>query len=272
MTEEDESWRKELQEAKSYHDMEVIFRRLWPMLFPKPFRKPLFDFPDTVIHAAESTVKKHPHYAAAKSGDAEAATILVTETYSREAAKATRDMLHGHQPTLVSAHAYEGEGINAIPETFAEFLASELDLPVESGIVQINMVGHTGANGFARLARQPVFDGEVTQGQEYFLVDDFVGMGGTLANLKGYIESKGGIVVGATVLTGKPYSAKLALDKNTLQELRDKHGKELEQWWREKFGHAFDCLTQSEARYLLKTADADTVRNRIIEAEQEGNR
>lgn len=63
----------------------------------------------------------------------------------------------------------------------------------------MNVVGHTGANGFLRLARQAVFDGEVIAGAEYLLVDDFIGQGGTLANLKGYIESSGGIVLGATV-------------------------------------------------------------------------
>lgn len=166
----------------------------------------------------------------------------------------------------------EGDGVNAIPETFAEKLAEKLGLEVESGIVQTNMVGHTGADGFGRLARQPQFDGAVQEGKEYFIVDDFIGMGGTIANLKGYIELKGGIVIGATVLTGKSYSAKIAPDRDLIQELRDKHGKELEDWWKEKFDHSFDCLTQSEARYLLKTENADRVRNKIAEAEQEGNR
>jgi hypothetical protein len=34
------------------------------------------------------------------------------------------------------------------------------------------------------------------------------------------------------VLTGKPYSARLALDANQLQELRDKRENELESWWK----------------------------------------
>ena len=38
-------------------------------------------------------------------------------------------------------------------------------------------------------------------GAKYVLVDDFVGMDGTLANLKGYIEFKGGKVVAAVCLT-----------------------------------------------------------------------
>ena len=263
-----EWWKKAVKDAKSISDIELVFRRLWPGLFPKPFRKPLFDFPDVVIHASETSVKKHPSYAAAKAGDAEAATALAEDTLNPDAIASLKDFLHGRKPILISAHAFESEGVNAIPEAFAEILASKLGLQIESGIVQINTVGHTGANGFTRLARQPAFDGEVIEGQEYLIVDDFVGMGGTLANLKGYIESNGGIVIGTTVLTGKPYSAKIALDRVTLKELREKHGKDLEYWWQKKFGHTFDSLTQSEARYLLKTENADRIRNKIATAEQ----
>jgi len=103
-----EWWVNAVKDAKTLSDIEFVFRSLWPGLFPKPFRKPLFDFPDVVIHRA-------------------------------------------------------------------------------------------------------------------------------------------------TALTGKPYSTKIAPDRNLLQELRDKHGKELEDWWKERFAHTFDCLTQSEARYILKT-------------------
>jgi hypothetical protein len=68
----------------------------------------------------------------------------------------------------------------------------------------------TKAGGFHRLAHQALFFGEVISGQFYFVVDDFVGQGGTLANLIGFIHSRGGSVLGATVLNGKPYSVKLA--------------------------------------------------------------
>ncbi|MHB8092815.1 MAG: phosphoribosyltransferase [Syntrophales bacterium] len=192
---------------------------------------------------------------------------LINDTFNPDAVEALKALLHGRKPILISAHAMEGEGVNAIPETFAEKLADKLGLDVESGIVQTNIVGHTGSDGFGRLARQPQFDGKVTEGNEYFIVDDFIGMGGTIANLRGYIELKGGIVIGATALTGKPYSAKIAPDRNLIQELRDKHGNELEDWWKERFTHTFDCLTQSEARYILKTENADRVRNKITEAE-----
>lgn len=231
-------------------------------------RTPFFGFPDVIIHAPETAVKKHPRYKEAKSGDNEAAFELVQATINAEQVERLRILLNGRKSLLTSAHAYEAEGVNAIPEVFADELAQRLGLAVDNGIVQTNVVAHTGANGFGRLARQPFFEGTVTAGQEYVLVDDFVGMGGTLANLRGYIEAYGGRVLAAVALTGKPYSAKLSLEQEQLQELRDKHGKNLETWWQESFGHAFDCLTQSEARYLARTKDVDTIRDRIAEAKQ----
>ncbi|WP_296488945.1 phosphoribosyltransferase [Rhodoferax sp.] len=108
--------------------------------------------------------------------------------------------------------------------------------------------------------------GTVTPECEYVLVDDFIGMGGTLANMKGYIESQGGKVLAAVCLTGKQHSAKLAPSAERLTELRNRHGNELEHWWIEQFAHAFDALTESEARYLARTEGADTVRSRIAAA------
>jgi hypothetical protein len=75
----------------------------------------------------------------------------------------------------------------------------------------------------------------------------------------------------AVALTGKPHSARLRLTQNSLDELRSKHGTELEKWWQERFDHAFNALTESEARYLIRTPDAATIRDRIAAAEQAGN-
>ena len=82
----------------------------------------------------------------------------------------------------------------------------------------------------------------------------------------GYIARNGGIVRGAITLTGRPYSAKLALQSETLGELRAKHGHEIEEWWRENSGYGFECLTESEARYLIRAEDADTIRAKLSAA------
>ncbi|WP_428101851.1 hypothetical protein [Candidatus Rariloculus sp.] len=102
------------------------------------------------------------------------------------------------------------------------------------------------------------------------MIDEFIGQGGTLPNLRGWIEKQGGNVIGAVGLTGKPYFAKLDPAKEQLHELRQKHVPNFEKWRREHFGRAFDCLTQSEARYLARSPDVDTVRNRIAAAMREG--
>jgi hypothetical protein len=231
--------------------------------FVQPPRTPWDHFPDVLIHASESAVKQHPAYTAAKSGDGRAALALINDTMSDVQNQRLQELINGLRPTLVSAHAYEKEGVNAIPEIFADELSKALGWPVDSGVLQVNVVSHTGADGFSRLARQAEFAGAIQAGCGYVMVDDFVGMGGTLANLRGHIESNGGKVLAAVSLTGKPHSAKLAPTPERLQELRAKHGTKLEHWWIEKFAHGFDALTESEARYLTHTETFDAIRNRI---------
>jgi hypothetical protein len=232
----------------------------------KPPRVPLVNFPDIGLHAEEVAVKRHPQYRAAKGGDMLAAAALVNEFINDDVVLQLQTSLTDRQIELVPIHALESEGVNEIPEEFAKLLSSRLTLNINHSIVQSNSVGHTGASGFKRLAHQASFAGEVIPGRRYFLVDDFVGQGGTLANLMGFLVSGGGHVLGATVLTGKTYSAKLAPDDTLIRSLRDKHGTEFETWWREQFGFGFDCLTRSEARYLEKSPNADAIRDRLVEA------
>ena len=81
------------------------------------------NFPDVLIHASESAVKQHASYWEAKTGDAVAADSLVRDTLNPMQIDALAALLKGHHPILVSAHAYEQNGVNAIPEVFADELA-----------------------------------------------------------------------------------------------------------------------------------------------------
>lgn len=233
-----------------------------------PVRTLWTNTPDVVIHAGESAVKKHPEYAAAKGGNIPAAGRLVRELVTDDTIKRIRRLVGDEEPLIAAVHAAESESTNVIPVALAVRLARELNLPLDRGIVQINRVSHTGSSGYHRLSTPPLFAGDVTKGRAYLLVDDFVGQGGTLANLRGYIEDHGGRVIGATVLTGKSYSARLQLTQSTLKRLRKKHGKALENWWQQEFGFGLDRLTESEARYLERSNDVDTIRDRILEAKQ----
>lgn len=235
---------------------------------PNPDRAPWAPgFPDVLILSGESAVKGHPDYAAAKTGDAISAAHLVAELVTDEGASGLEVLIGGRRPILASIHAQEAAGINAIPEALADLLALRLGLTTDETIVQVNVVSHTGAGGFARLARQALFEGDVQAGADYLIVDDFIGQGGTIANFRGHIVARGGHPIGAVVLTGKAHSAKLALSAEQLKALRGKHGA-LEAWWTERFGFDFSFLTESEARYLVRSADADTIRSRIAAAQQ----
>jgi len=153
---------------------------------------PLFDFPDVILHAEELVVKKSFYYPAAKGGDADAADLLVANMIRRDCVPSLMTLMGFRPVQLLPIHALESKGVNEIPAAMAKLLAERLDFPVEASIVQANTVGHTGASGFQRLANQACFVGEVKRGEHYLILDDFVGQGGTLANLIGYIESQGG--------------------------------------------------------------------------------
>ena len=229
-------------------------------------RFPWNGFPPVVIAATQSAVKQHLEYEAAKTGDVPSAKRLAAELTANGIVGTIRDLIAGRPCVLVPVHALENQGYNRIPAAFAEFLSERLGLDVELEIVQANVVNHTGASGWERMSRPPLFDGPVRVGSNYFLVDDFVGQGGTLANLRGYLIHGGGTVIGATTLTGRADSATLGLQAETLRNLRGKHGEAIENWWQTIFGYRFECLTESEARYLLRVEDADTIRMRLTEA------
>ena len=260
----------------AYHDLcsEIEQARTDLKEMKPPPRVAWRDFPDAVLLAAETPTRRHPEYRAAKSGDAVAAANLVRALVDESRIAAVRSMLDatcgGAVPVLVSAHAYERDGFNAIPAALAKLLSEHLNIRYDTTVVQTNVVSHTGAGGYARLARQAAFGGSVERGRRYVMVDDFIGQGGTLANLRGWVERRGGAVAGAVSLTGKTYSARLNPSEAQLHELREKHGPDFETWWREHFGHTFDCLTQSEARYLARSPDADTIRSRLAAAVREG--
>ena len=263
----------------AYHDLRSEIEQAEADLkeMKQPPRVPWEAFADAVLLAGESQTKQHPEYAGAKaSDDAVAAANLVNSLVDETGIAAVRGLIaavsESGDPILVSAHAWESQGLNAIPAALTRLLSERLDIPREITIVQTNVVSHTGADGYGRLARQACFDGPIEADREYVMVDDFIGQGGTLANLRGWIEKQGGKVVGAIALTGKPYSAKLNLSQEQLHELRQKHGSDFEKWWKAHFGHAFDCLTQSEARYLARSPDVDTIRNRLAAAKQGGSR
>lgn len=133
----------------------------------QPYRIPLIGFPDVVLHAEESAVKKHPGYAAAKGGDdlsayGVAADLIDWTCLGSQGRLGA--MVDAKDIELVPVHALESAGVNEIPMAMAKLMAADMELTVNSSIVQLNTVGHTGATGFQRLANQAGFAGAVVPG------------------------------------------------------------------------------------------------------------
>ncbi|MFZ4748311.1 MAG: phosphoribosyltransferase [Sphingomonas sp.] len=183
------------------HDPVLAFqqadRHFDPMNDESPTRLPWpANFPEVVIHTDVRSRDNHPEYAAAKSGDADAGLMLAADLLSPEGL-ARIQALVGDRPTLllpVVADELTGlTGFNAIPDAMAQVLGNKLGLEVIAGeIVQTNKVGHTRAPAFQRLVTPATFEGHVQPGANYVLVDDHVDLGGTLANMRGYVEARGG--------------------------------------------------------------------------------
>lgn len=231
------------------------------------------EFPDTVLAHPLSFLNNHPDYAAAKAGDDAAALRVARDAMTPEFMEQVRALIpEGSRPRIVPVLAIEGAGKNRIPLMAAEVLAQRLGLETDTRPVQAQKVGRTQSNALERIANQPTFAGEVVSG-DFLIIDDTLTQGGTLAQLKTHIEDSGGRVVGAVALTGKNYSRKLALQPNTLAEVRGKYG-DLESWWRDTFGYGFEGLTQSEARTLLTfdkgQLSPEQLRDRVAAARDAG--
>ena len=224
-------------------------------------------FPDVVIHTTLAMRDPRPGYADAKSGDPDAALTLSQDLLNAEAVEALRDLVGGSEAILLPITALEVAGFNAIPDAMAQILANKLGWRVSVGeIVQNNRVDHTRARSFNRLVTPAAFEGRVVPASDYVLIDDHVGLGGTLANLKGYIETNGGRVVAMTTLTESREARHIALQREALDMLREQHGEGLKNLWQEQFGHGLDCLTNVEGGILRREQTLESVRDRLAQA------
>lgn len=224
-------------------------------------------FPDVVTHTDVKTRDASPFYAAGKAGDAEAALSLALALQSPQAIARIRDIVEGRNPILLPVVADETTGFNAIPDALAQALGRELGLDVATGtVVQTNKVGHTRAPSFQRLVTPAEFDGPVEEGRDYVLVDDHVGLGGTLANLRGYVESKGAVVIAMTTLTESRNARTISLQRATRDMLWDKHGQALDQLWQDQFGYGLDCLTDIEAQNLCRQPSVAAIEDFLAQA------
>ena len=234
-------------------------------------RAPWGDFPPVIRNGDLHASKKEPEYQAAKAGNTPAAFNLVERLLTDDTVEKIRRRIRDSKPLVLPVLAVETSGNNKIPLAMAKVLARRLNLEVESNIVQSERVGRTGTDANHRLAFNPSFEGEVKTGQAYLIIDDTLLMGGTIASLRGYIENRGGRVVGVSVMDAQEGAVDIAVKPKMLAAIENKHGPSMNQFWQENFGYGIDKLTQSEAGHLRRAASVDEIRDRLVKARYEGS-
>lgn len=232
-------------------------------------RAPWGDFPRVVRNGDLGSLSNEPEYQAAKQGDTEAALTLVDRLISDDTIAQLKTLIGDEKPRIVPVLAVEAAGNNKIPAMMAAVLADRLGLEVETDIVQREKVARTGSGSDHRLAFNPTFEGNVSAGQKYIVVDDTLTMGGTIASLRGYIENNGGKVMAASVMTAHEGALDLAVKPKMLAGINQKHGPAMDAYWKESFGYGIDRLTQGEAGHLRAAPSVDAIRDRIAAARHE---
>jgi len=215
------------------------------------------------IYESDADLKAHDAYQRAKAGDAKSALTLISDLALEKIYQQAGRF--GSDGIFVAPFAREASGDNAIPQVLSEVFAGVCGSVADQEIVQVTKVYHTGADPMERLALRPEFDGSVQVGGKYILVDDVTNLGGTLAELSHYIQSKGGVVKDVAVLVNAARNKAFKPDRKTVRTLKERFGNEII----EIFGIHPDALTANEAQYLVGFRSVNEIRNRLLKAKQE---
>ncbi len=239
-------------------------RTAWPTDFPKVFAA-----------TTEEGLRNTPEYQAAKNGDVTAATKVARALVTDAMVEQIRKRLGDQKPKIVPVVAQNGAKKNKLPIALATVLAQRLGLEVETNVVQSNMPMRTGSGVNHRLANHPRFataEG-FTPSESYLIVDDVITTGGTIAGLRGYLETEtGGKVLGVSVLGARSDRLVLPVTDDTIRRIRQKLGSRIDTILQEELGYGLERFTEGEARALLSSESADEVRTRIAGARIGGGR
>ena len=198
----------------------------WPPEFPQVMRFVDRDFANDGDFPLD-LVKSEPDYLAAKyHADKEAAARLVEKFLAQDVNIKQLAYLKSSFPdaVIVPVRADDDKSTNRIPTVLAGYIENKTSLEFDTGIIQINKTARSGSDGWHRLAFRPKFDGYVQAGRPYILIDDVFAYGGSLNELRRFIEKNGGRVVQMATLTLGRHGNVIALQPKTRDILLYKFG------------------------------------------------
>jgi hypothetical protein len=164
----------------------------------------------------------------------------------------------------------DGGRYNALPVAVGAVLAKQIGARLWLDVCQINKVDHTVARAQGRLQNQPTFGGIPPKGK-CLICDDVVTYGSTLANLRGFLISRGAEVLAGTAIGAAYGSTKLAPELSLIVKLRRRYGEELERCT-ETLGFGSNCLTAREAHFLAGMRTIERVRDCLAQGVGPANR
>ena len=231
-------------------------------------RAPWNDFPPLIRNGTLEELKNSENYQAAKAGDSKAALSLVQSLLNEQTIAEIQEMAGGREPVIVAVRAEESAGRNKIPFMMARALSSQTGWQVDTKLFQANFAGRTGTDAVYRLVNPPIFNppifrGDVQAGRDYLIVDDNSTMGGTIASLRGYIENRGGHVIGAAVMSARETGLDIVPTQKQLDDIQRKHGDAPNDYWTNTFGYGIDHLTRGEAGTIRTSPSFDRLRSGI---------
>ena len=226
-------------------------------------RAPWNDFPPLIRNGTLEELKNSENYQAAKAGDSKVALSLVQSLLNEQTIAKIQEMAGGREPVIVAIHAEESAGRNRIPAAMAAALSVATGWQVDKKLYQADFVGRTGTDAVYRLANPPIFRGDVQAGRDYLIVDDNSTMGGTIASLRGYIENRGGHVIGAAVMSARETGLDIVPTQKQLDDIQRKHGDAPNDYWTNTFGYGIDRLTRGEAGTIRTSPSFDRLRSGI---------
>jgi hypothetical protein len=217
------------------------------------------DFPKVVVNAAwegsEQNLPDHPAYwPAKKKRNVKAAFKLCDDVVTEENLDFLYDLAYRLEPVVVAPALTLHETQNALARSYAVWLSGKMKWHLDEKIYQSKTINRDfNNNGWFRIVNEPEFYGEVQKDRPYLIADDVCAMGGTLASLRGYIETNGGKVLGMTVLaSGSGENVQISLVGDTFTRLSSKWGGELGEACCKELGHGLESITEPEGRFLLR--------------------
>ena len=234
-----------------------------------PVGKPWPDnFPIAAVHTTQEKIYKDfgKEFEAAKAGNMEAARTIVAAVIKQGKVEELAKTF----PNAIVAFPNKGkEDSNKLPAAYAELLGNA-GLTVDTAIKQVSSPHHTGAADLLRLFLRARFEGDVIKDGKYIVIDDRLSSGGTVRDLKDYIESKGGTVVAVSALTCSRGGTLIAQNDAIRKTLKELHitDKQLQDYG---IASSKGCLTNEEARRLARLSKfgVERVSKKAMEARPE---